>query len=86
MADYKCPRCQGAVGRSSHGAVAGQFGLVGALVGMAFSGFECAKCGKIEKSEFPPDVRSQMARGSTMLVAGGVVVFVVAIAVLVALS
>jgi hypothetical protein len=62
-----------------------QFGLVGALIGMAVSGFECAKCGPIPKSEFPPDVRSEMGRGSmfmvviAMVVLGGVIALLVAI-------
>ena len=85
MADYKCPRCQEPVRRSDGGAVSKQFGLVGALIGMAVSGFECAKCGPIPKSEFPPDVRSEMARGSgfmvviAMVVLGGVIALLVAI-------
>lgn len=86
MADYRCPRCDGVVTRAQHGAVARQFGLVGALIGMAAAGFECASCGKIEKSEFPPDVRSQMGRGSIMMVVGAIFVLGALIALLAALS
>lgn len=86
MADYRCPRCDGAVTRSQHGAVARQFGLVGMLIGMATAGFECASCGKIEKSEFPPDVRSQMGRGSVMMVVGALFVLAAVIGLLVAIN
>ena len=86
MADYKCPRCQDVVRRSDGGVVSKQFGMVGALIGMAFSGFECIKCGPIPKNEFPPDVRSQMARGSATMVAIAFVVFGACIALIVALN
>jgi hypothetical protein len=74
------------VRRSDGGVVSKQFGLVGALVGMAFSGFECAKCGPIQKSEFPPDVRSEMGRGSAFMVVIAMVVLAGVVALLVALS
>jgi hypothetical protein len=86
MADYKCPRCQEPVRRGDAGAASRHFGLVGALIGMAAAGFECAKCGAIPKNEFPPDVRSEMARGSTFMVIGAVVVFGAVIALLIAIN
>ena len=86
MADYKCPRCQELVRRGDGGPVSKQFGLVGALIGMAVSGFECAKCGPIQKSEFPPDVRSEMMRGSMVMVVSAFVVLGGVIALLVALN
>ena len=86
MADYKCPRCQEPVRRADGGAVSKQFGLVGALIGAAAAGFECVKCGPIPKNEFPPDVRSEMARGSATMVVIALVVFAAVIALLVALN
>jgi hypothetical protein len=86
MADYKCPRCMEPVKRADGGAVSKQFGLVGALIGMAAAGFECTKCGPIAKNEFPPDVRSEMARGSITMVVIALVVFGGVIALLVALN
>jgi hypothetical protein len=74
------------VRRSDGGAVSKQFGVVGALIGMAVSGFECTKCGPIPRSEFPPDVRSEMARGSVLMVAIAFVVLGGVIALLVALN
>jgi hypothetical protein len=86
MAEYKCPRCMEPVRRGEQGAVSRQFGVVGMLISAAAAGFECAKCGPIPKAEFPPDVRSEMARGSIGLAVGAVVVFGVCIAVLIALN
>jgi hypothetical protein len=68
-------------GSSSSAAVAG--GLVGALLFAAFGDFQCKDCGKIPKSEFPEDVRSQMTRGSVMMV---VIAFIVLALVICALA
>ena len=86
MAGYQCPRCNGPVSRGSTGAVSRQFGLVGALIGLAVAGFSCVKCGAIPKSEFPADVRGQMGRNSAFMIIGAIAVFAAAIAVLVALN
>ncbi len=72
--------------RGQSGAVSRQFGVAGLLIGMALAGFQCVKCGSIPKNEFPPDVRSQMARGSVTMVVIGVAVLGAAIAVVVALN
>ena len=61
-------------------------GLVGALLGMAFGGFQCEACGKIPKSEFPPEVQSKMTGGTMGLVGGAVVLLVVVIGILVAIN
>jgi hypothetical protein len=53
---------------------------------MAVAGFQCVKCGEIPKNEFSPDVRSQMSRGSTLLVFGAIGVFGAVIAILIALN
>jgi hypothetical protein len=66
--------------------MSGQFGLVGALIGAAVAGFACAKCGKIEKSELPADVRSTMARNSVLMVVAALVVLAAAIGLMVAVN
>ena len=65
---YTCPRCRGPVQRGSSAGAAALGGAVGALLAMAFGGFNCPKCGEIPKSEFPPDVRSKMTMGSIVMV------------------
>jgi uncharacterized membrane protein len=42
-------------------------GLVGALFYAAFGAFECTQCGKIPRSEFPPDVQRRMSIGTLLL-------------------
>ncbi len=74
---YKCPRCGDPVHRGYSGGAQATAGLVGALFYAAFGSFQCKKCGKILRSEFPPEVRAKMAAGSLIMI-------VVAIAVLVA--
>ena len=83
---YQCPRCGGPVqrGSSSTAAIAG--GILGALLYAAFGSFQCKKCGPIPQSEFPPEVRSQMQRGSLALVIGGLVLVVVLIVVIALLA
>lgn len=72
--------------RSNTGVVSRQFGLIGALVGLAIAGFSCTACGEIPRSEFPSEVRSQMMLGSLAMVGGAIVVFVLLIAVLIAVN
>lgn len=73
---YQCPTCGGPVERGS-GRVAQQAaGLVGLLIYSAFAGFHCAKCGKVERSQFPPEVRSKMVRNSVLMVVGALVLLV----------
>jgi hypothetical protein len=83
MAHYPCPRCQSFVNRKSTNT---HFGLVGVLLSQAASSFECAKCGVIPKSEFPPEVRGQMMRSSLLMASIALAVFVAAVATLVALN
>jgi hypothetical protein len=80
---YQCPRCGEPVerGQSSGAAFAG--GLVGSLIYSAFGGFECPSCGKIPKHEFPPEVQTQMTKGSVMMVGGALVLVAVVIGLLV---
>lgn len=83
---YQCPTCGGPAQRGS-GRVAQQAaGLVGLLVYMAFAGYSCAKCGKIERAQFPPEVRATMTRNSVLMVLGAVALLGLVVVVLVALS
>ena len=50
---YACPKCGNAVSRGYSSAAQGAAGLVGALVYAAFASFECKKCGKLARTEFP---------------------------------
>ncbi|MDQ7778462.1 MAG: hypothetical protein RDV41_01985 [Planctomycetota bacterium] len=83
---YQCPKCGGPVTRGSHEGAQRAGGLVGALLAAAFGGFECLKCGKVARSEFPPEVRSKMMMGSVILVIIGLVVLVGAIAIIIAIN
>jgi DNA-directed RNA polymerase subunit RPC12/RpoP len=79
---YKCPRCGEAVSRSK----TGRAGLVGMLLVAAFGGFQCEKCGKIPRKEFPPEDRRKMATGSIVMTAVAVALFVGLVVVLVLLD
>ena len=81
---YQCPRCGGPVQRGSSTTAAIAGGALGSLLYAAFGSFQCKKCGSIPQREFPPEVRSQMLRGSVALVVGGLVL-VVALIVVIAL-
>ncbi len=76
---YKCPRCGSEVKRGAAGAAAIAGGVAGALFFSAFSSYVCPKCGKIPRHEFPPEVQSQMTRGSLGLIAIAIGVIVVVI-------
>jgi DNA-directed RNA polymerase subunit RPC12/RpoP len=65
---YQCPRCGEAVERISNSTAAVAGGAVGALLASAFGSFQCKKCGKIAKREFPPDVQQKMTMGSIAIV------------------
>jgi hypothetical protein len=49
---------------------------------MAFGAFQCPKCGKIPRSEFSPEDRAKMTRGTLILVAVAVAIAVGVIALL----
>jgi hypothetical protein len=83
---YSCPRCGEPVQRKSSAVAGATGGLVGALLGSAFGGFECAKCGKIPRKEFPPEVRNKMLLNSVLMVVGAIVLFVVVVGVIIALQ
>jgi predicted RNA-binding Zn-ribbon protein involved in translation (DUF1610 family) len=82
MASYQCPRCGGNVARGASSGAAFGGGAVGALLASAFASFHCAKCGKIKRSEFAPDVRSQMMRGSIGMIVGAIVLLIAVIALI----
>jgi hypothetical protein len=74
---YKCPRCGEPVQRGYSSSAQMTAGLVGALFYAAFGSFECKKCGKIAKSEFPPEDQAKMITGSALMVIGAVALLVV---------
>lgn len=83
---YACPTCGGPAEKGS-GRVAQQAaGLVGLLIYSAFAGYSCAKCGKIERAQFPPEVRAKMLRNSVLMVVGAVVLLAALVGVLAALN
>lgn len=81
----KCPKCEGTVSRGP-GVIARQFGLIGALIGMAFASYECEKCGAIARSEFPPELRAQMTKETVIALVGALVVIGIIIAAVVAFA
>jgi predicted RNA-binding Zn-ribbon protein involved in translation (DUF1610 family) len=83
---YACPKCGAPVQRGSSATAQHAAGLVGALLYAAFAGFVCAKCGKLERSAFPPEVQSQMTRNSALMAVGAVVLFVAVIGLVVAIN
>ncbi len=83
---YSCPKCSGPVQRGSSSVAGHAGGVVGMLLYSAFAGFNCGTCGKVEKSSFPDEVRSQMTRNSVLMGAGAVVLFGVVIVVIAALN
>lgn len=83
---YNCPRCGEQVQRKSSIVAGATGGVVGALLGAAFGGFECASCGKIPRKEFSPEVRNKMLLNSVLMVVGAVVLFIVVIGVIIALQ
>ncbi len=56
------------------------------LLYAAFAGFNCGKCGKIERSSFPPEVRSKMMMNSALMAVGALVLLIAVIALLAVLN
>ena len=83
---YACPKCGGPAQRGSSSAAGHAGGLVGMLLYAAFAGFNCAKCGKLERSSFPPEVQSQMTRNSALMGVGALVLLVAVLGLLAALN
>jgi hypothetical protein len=51
-------------------------GLVGALFYAAFGAFQCKKCGKIAKREFPAEDRNKMMLGTFVMVIAAIALLV----------
>ena len=83
---YACPKCGGPAERGTSSAAGHAGGVVGMLLYAAFAGFNCGKCGKLERSAFPDEVRSQMTRNSAMLGVGALVLLAAVIALLAAMN
>lgn len=83
---YACPKCGGPAQRGTSSAAGHAGGVVGMLLYAAFAGFNCGKCGKLERSAFPDEVRSQMTRNSAMLGVGALVLLAAVIALLAAMN
>ena len=73
---YKCPRCGEPVQRGNSSGVQAAAGLVGALFYAAFGSFQCKKCGKIARSEFPSEDRSKMTTNSILMVVGAIALLI----------
>lgn len=76
---YKCPRCGESVQRGYSASAQNTAGLVGALFYAAFGAFECGECGKIARSEFPPQDRTRMMFGSVLFVFFALAAFAIAV-------
>ncbi len=70
---YPCPNCGQPVRRSADSGGYASGGLLGMLFASALADFNCARCGKILREEFPPEVQQQMNRGTYTMVAVGAV-------------
>lgn len=79
-----CPRCQGMLTWNSRH-VPG-LGLLGALVGLAMSGYSCDGCGPISRSELPEEVRNRLNMQSFGFVGAAGLLFFIVIAVLIAVN
>jgi predicted RNA-binding Zn-ribbon protein involved in translation (DUF1610 family) len=70
---YPCPNCGQPVKRAPSAGGWESGGLLGWLLSSAMADFDCARCGKILREEFPPEVQQQMASGSyTIAIIGAV--------------
>lgn len=83
---YQCPTCSGPAQRGGDRVAQQAAGLVGLLLYSAFAGYSCAKCGKIERASFPPEVRAKMTRNSMLMVGGAIVLLIALVGVMVALN
>jgi len=73
---YQCPRCNGEVTRGSSSSAWALGGLVGVLLFSAFGSMRCERCGPIPRSEFPPEVRTEMLVGTLAYVAVAALLFI----------
>lgn len=70
---YPCPHCNQPVRRAPAAGGWESGGFLGWLLSAAMADFDCARCGKILREEFSPEVQQQMARGSYSIVLFGAV-------------
>jgi hypothetical protein len=70
---YPCPHCNQPVRRAPAAGGWESGGLLGVLLTSAMADFDCARCGKILREEFAPEVQQQMTRGSYGMVVFGAV-------------
>jgi len=71
---YKCPRCGAPVQRGFSRTAHMSGGLVFSMFYAAFGAFECKKCGKIVRNEFPEEIRKKIIRMNMLLVLGAIAV------------
>jgi hypothetical protein len=86
MATYSCPTCGSVLSRQSNSAAGATGGLVGALLALAFASYHCAQHGKIARSQFPAEVRSQLLLNTLLLVFGAIGLLIAVVVLLVALN
>lgn len=79
---YPCPKCGGPTQRSSSRTAQAAGGLVGALLYMAFAGFNCVKCGALERASFPDEVRSKMMLNSVLMIVGAIALLIAVVALI----
>ena len=80
---YRCPRCDMRVERQDNNKWAWKVGgIAGSLLFSAFAKFECKKCGKISKNEFPEDVQKKMTEGSALTIFIAILIFVICFLIL----
>jgi predicted RNA-binding Zn-ribbon protein involved in translation (DUF1610 family) len=70
---YPCPHCGQNAKRSPSAGGWESGGLLGWILCSAMADFDCPRCGKILREEFPPEVQQQMASGTYTMVAVGAV-------------
>jgi hypothetical protein len=83
---YACPKCGGPAQRGSSSVAGHAGGVVGMLLYAAFAGFNCARCGKLERASFPPEVQSKMTMNSVLMGVGAAVLLVAVLALVAAIN
>lgn len=86
MATYSCPTCGSALTRQSNSAAGATGGLVGVMLSVAFASYHCTQHGKIDRSQFPSEVRTRMMINTLALIFGAIVLLIAVIAFIVAIN
>lgn len=71
---YKCPKCGDPVQTNFRYVLPYSRILLLSLLRGVFSSYQCKKCGKIKRSEFPPEVRIRMNVVSMLVVVGVIII------------